>query len=43
MSFYLIEERLVSMSYPDEIMQHSYDASFSIRGLWSDARYSKLL
>ncbi|KAK2714156.1 cytosolic purine 5'-nucleotidase-like isoform X2 [Artemia franciscana] len=43
LGFNLIKERLVSVGYPQEIMEFEYDASFPIRGLWFDTSYGNLL
>uniref|UniRef100_A0AC35EYB1 MSP domain-containing protein n=1 Tax=Panagrolaimus sp. PS1159 TaxID=55785 RepID=A0AC35EYB1_9BILA len=36
-------ERLIHMSYPEEIKQLKYDSNFPVRGLWFDRQYGNLL
>ncbi|XP_046659094.1 cytosolic purine 5'-nucleotidase isoform X2 [Homalodisca vitripennis] len=43
LGFNLIKERLVSLGYPQEILEFEYDPSFPIRGLWFDTLYGNLL
>ncbi|KAG5669062.1 hypothetical protein PVAND_016963 [Polypedilum vanderplanki] len=43
LGFDLIKERLVTVGYPEEILEFQYDQSFPIRGLWFDTLYGNLL
>ncbi|XP_054259103.1 cytosolic purine 5'-nucleotidase isoform X1 [Macrosteles quadrilineatus] len=43
LGFNLIKKRLVSLGYPQEILEFEYDPSFPIRGLWFDTTYGNLL
>ncbi|KAJ4435786.1 hypothetical protein ANN_18405 [Periplaneta americana] len=43
LGFNLVKERLVSLGYPQEIMEFEYDPSFPVRGLWFDTLYGNLL
>lgn len=43
LAFELIKKRLVSIGYPEDILNFEYDQSFPIRGLWFDALYGNLL
>uniref|UniRef100_A0A6M2DSQ3 Cytosolic purine 5'-nucleotidase n=1 Tax=Xenopsylla cheopis TaxID=163159 RepID=A0A6M2DSQ3_XENCH len=43
LGFNLIKERMVSLGYPQEIMEFEYDPSFPVRGLWFDTLYGNLL
>jgi len=43
LGFSLVKERLVSLGYPQEILEFEYDPSFPVRGLWFDTQYGNLL
>ncbi|KAF5286386.1 hypothetical protein FQA39_LY16306 [Lamprigera yunnana] len=43
LGFDLVKERMVSIGYPQEILQFEYDPSFPVRGLWFDSQYGNLL
>ncbi|XP_065156179.1 cytosolic purine 5'-nucleotidase isoform X3 [Atheta coriaria] len=43
LGFDLIKKRMVSVGYPQEIMEFEYDPTFAIRGLWFDTLYGNLL
>ncbi|XP_021939529.1 cytosolic purine 5'-nucleotidase isoform X2 [Zootermopsis nevadensis] len=43
LGFNLVKERLVSLGYPQEILEFEYDPSFPVRGLWFDSLYGNLL
>lgn len=43
LGFDLIKERMVSIGYPQEILEFEYDPSFAVRGLWFDTQYGNLL
>lgn len=43
LGFNLVKERLVSLGYPQEILEFEYDPSFPVRGLWFDTQYGNLL
>ncbi|KAJ9595418.1 hypothetical protein L9F63_013402, partial [Diploptera punctata] len=43
LGFNLVKERLVSLGYPQEILEFEYDPSFPVRGLWFDTQFGNLL
>ncbi|XP_017782621.1 PREDICTED: cytosolic purine 5'-nucleotidase isoform X2 [Nicrophorus vespilloides] len=43
LGFDLVKERMVSIGYPQEILEFEYDTSFPVRGLWFDTHYGNLL
>lgn len=43
LGFNLVKERLISLGYPQEILEFEYDPSFPVRGLWFDSHYGNLL
>uniref|UniRef100_A0A8D0G4T1 5'-nucleotidase domain containing 4 n=1 Tax=Sphenodon punctatus TaxID=8508 RepID=A0A8D0G4T1_SPHPU len=43
MAFQLLQERLVCIGYPHEILEYKYDPTFPTRGLVFDALYGNLL
>ncbi|KAL1122448.1 hypothetical protein AAG570_002779 [Ranatra chinensis] len=43
LGFKLVKDRLVSLGYPQEILEFEYDPSFPVRGLWFDSLYGNLL
>ena len=43
LGFNLVKTRLMTMGYPNEILQFEYDPSFPVRGLWFDTLYGNLL
>ncbi|KAF2884329.1 hypothetical protein ILUMI_21848 [Ignelater luminosus] len=43
LGFNLVKERMVSIGYPQEILEFIYDPSFPVRGLWFDTHYGNLL
>ncbi|XP_063906205.1 cytosolic purine 5'-nucleotidase isoform X2 [Zophobas morio] len=43
LGFDLVKERMVSIGYPNEILEFEYDPTFAVRGLWFDALYGNLL
>lgn len=43
LGFDLVKEHMVSIGYPQEILQFEYDPTFAVRGLWFDSHYGNLL
>nr|CAD7456124.1 unnamed protein product [Timema tahoe] len=43
LGFNLVKARLVSLGYPQEILEFEYDPSFPVRGLWFDSQFGNLL
>ncbi|XP_066248458.1 cytosolic purine 5'-nucleotidase isoform X1 [Euwallacea similis] len=43
LGFDLVKRHMVSIGYPQEILQFEYDPSFPVRGLWFDTMYGNLL
>nr|CAD7401288.1 unnamed protein product [Timema cristinae] len=43
LGFNLVKARLVSLGYPQEILEFEYDPSFPVRGLWFDSHFGNLL
>ncbi|XP_057658670.1 cytosolic purine 5'-nucleotidase isoform X2 [Diorhabda carinulata] len=43
LGFDLVKEHMVSIGYPQEILQFEYDPTFAVRGLWFDSLYGNLL
>ncbi|XP_050296337.1 cytosolic purine 5'-nucleotidase isoform X2 [Anthonomus grandis grandis] len=43
LGFDLIKKHMVSIGYPQEILEFEYDPSFPVRGLWFDTLYGNLL
>ncbi|XP_060523877.1 cytosolic purine 5'-nucleotidase isoform X1 [Cylas formicarius] len=43
LGFDLVKKRMVSIGYPQEILEFEYDPSFPVRGLWFDTLYGNLL
>ena len=43
LGFDLVKERLVSLGYPQQILDFQYDPHFPVRGLWFDTLYGNLL
>ncbi|CAH0552528.1 unnamed protein product [Brassicogethes aeneus] len=43
LGFDLVKEHMVSIGYPQEILEFEYDPTFSVRGLWFDTHYGNLL
>uniref|UniRef100_V5GHV4 Cytosolic purine 5'-nucleotidase n=1 Tax=Anoplophora glabripennis TaxID=217634 RepID=V5GHV4_ANOGL len=41
--FDLIKQHMVSIGYPQEILEFEYDPTFPVRGLWFDSLYGNLL
>ena len=43
LGFRLLQERLVSLGYPEQLLEFEYDPTFPTRGLWFDMHYGNLL
>ncbi|VEN39271.1 unnamed protein product [Callosobruchus maculatus] len=43
LGFDLIKQHMVSIGYPQEILEFEYDPTFAVRGLWFDTLYGNLL
>ncbi|XP_076252271.1 5' nucleotidase B isoform X1 [Rhynchophorus ferrugineus] len=43
LGFDLVKTHMVSLGYPQEILEFVYDPSFAVRGLWFDTLYGNLL
>ncbi|XP_018318589.1 cytosolic purine 5'-nucleotidase isoform X2 [Agrilus planipennis] len=43
LGFDLVKHRMVSIGYPQEILEFEYDPTFAVRGLWFDSVYGNLL
>ncbi|CAH1188488.1 unnamed protein product [Phyllotreta striolata] len=43
LGFDLVKKHMVSIGYPQEILQFEYDPTFAVRGLWFDSLYGNLL
>lgn len=43
LGFDLIKNYMVSIGYPQEILEFEYDPTFAVRGLWFDTLYGNLL
>ena len=43
LGFRLLQDRLVSLGYPEQLLEFEYDPTFPTRGLWFDMHYGNLL
>ncbi|KAJ8983912.1 hypothetical protein NQ317_006716 [Molorchus minor] len=43
LGFDLVKQYMVSIGYPQEILEFVYDPTFAVRGLWFDSLYGNLL
>ncbi|ENN78532.1 hypothetical protein YQE_04997, partial [Dendroctonus ponderosae] len=43
LGFDLVKQHMVSIGYPQEILEFEYDPAFPVRGLWFDTLYGNLL
>ncbi len=39
----MLQDRLVSLGYPEQLKEFHYDHTFPTRGLWFDTHYGNLL
>jgi 5'-nucleotidase len=43
LGFKLLQDRLATLGYPEQLREFHYDPTFPTRGLWWDSHYGNLL